>query len=454
MNILLRFKEWLLLIGICFSFLSYGQKQPPNIIFILTDDMGYSDLGSYGSPNIQTPFLDSIASKGVRATNYVVSTPSCTPSRASLLTGRYASRYNLPQPIGPGSDLGLPDAEVTIAEMLKQRGYRTALVGKWHLGDKAESLPNAQGFDFFYGMLYSHDYRAPYVKTDTVIKLFRNRTPEVFAPDDSDLSQHYHREALQFINKQKKDKPFFLYYAHNFPHLPLAFSNKKNPYANVQNAGPLGAVLYELDQYIAQLWHALEAKGLDKNTILMFSSDNGPWVEYPARMADDGETKNWHVGTAGVFKGSKALTYEGGARVPFIVFGKGIIPEGKVIRSSISNLDILPTIASWTGSSLPDRKLDGQSIRTLLEGKDPDLHYNHRPIFLVNYGKPEAVKVGDWKYRIVKQRTNLISGKTEETVEELFNVAWDPSERTNLIHQYPEKMAELKTVFASFDQAE
>ncbi|WP_293927377.1 sulfatase-like hydrolase/transferase [Sphingobacterium sp. UBA6320] len=454
MNILLRFKEWLLLIGICFSFLSYGQKQPPNIIFILTDDMGYSDLGSYGSPNIQTPFLDSLASKGVRATNYVVSTPSCTPSRASLLTGRYASRYNLPQPIGPGSDLGLPDAEVTIAEMLKQRGYRTALVGKWHLGDKAESLPNAQGFDFFYGMLYSHDYRAPYVKTDTVIKLFRNRTPEVFAPDDSDLSQHYHREALQFINKQKKDKPFFLYYAHNFPHLPLAFSNKKNPYANAQNAGTLGAVLYELDQYIAQLWHALEAKGLDKNTILMFSSDNGPWIEYPARMADDGETKNWHVGTAGVFKGSKALTYEGGARVPFIVFGKGIIPEGKVIRSSISNLDILPTIASWTGSSLPDRKLDGQSIRTLLEGKDPDLHYNHRPIFLVNYGKPEAVKVGDWKYRIVKQRTNLISGKTEETVEELFNVAWDPSERTNLIHQYPEKMAELKTVFASFDQTE
>lgn len=370
------------------------------------------------------------------------------------MTGRYASRYNLPQPIGPGSDLGLPDAEVTIAEMLKQQGYRTALVGKWHLGDKAESLPNAQGFDFFYGMLYSHDYRAPYVKTDTVIKLFRNRTPEVLAPDDSDLSQHYHREALQFINNQKKDKPFFLYYAHNFPHLPVAFSNKHNPYVNDQNAGPLGAVLYELDHYIAQLWHALEAKGLDKNTILMFSSDNGPWIEYPSRMADDGETKNWHVGTAGVFKGSKALTYEGGARVPFIVFGKGIIPEGKVIRSSISNLDILPTIASWTGSSLPDRKLDGQSIRTLLEGKDPDLHYNHRPIFLVNYGKPEAVKVGDWKYRIVKQRTNLISGKTEETVEELFNVAWDPSERTNLIHQYPEKMAELKTVFASFDETE
>ena len=454
MNILFRLKELLLLMWICSCSLSYAQKQPPNIIFILTDDMGYSDLGSYGSPNIQTPFLDSIASKGVRATNYVVSTPSCTPSRASLLTGRYASRYNLPQPIGPGSDLGLPDAEVTIAEMLKQKGYRTALVGKWHLGDKAESLPNAQGFDFFYGMLYSHDYRAPYVKTDTVIKLFRNRTPEVFAPDDSDLSQHYHREALQFINNQKKDKPFFLYYAHNFPHLPVAFSNKHNPYVNDQNAGPLGAVLYELDHYIAQLWHALEAKGLDKNTILMFSSDNGPWIEYPSRMADDGETKNWHVGTAGVFKGSKALTYEGGARVPFIVFGKGIIPEGKVIRSSISNLDILPTIASWTGSSLPDRKLDGQSIRTLLEGKDADLHYNHRPIFLVNYGMPEAVKVGDWKYRIVKQRTNLISGKTEETVEELFNVAWDPSERTNLIHQYPEKMAELKTVFASFDETE
>jgi arylsulfatase A len=341
-----------------------ADERLPNIIFILCDDMGYGDIGCFGS-KIPTPNIDSIAKEGVRFTHYSAA-PVCSPSRAGLMTGRYQSRVGVPGVLFSNSK-GLDLSEKTIANVLKDRGYATMCVGKWHLGDIEGYLPTSRGFDEYYGIPYSNDIQP--------VKLMHNTETIEYPVTQATLTKRYTEQAMKFIERSK-DKPFFLYLPHNMPHAPVAASED---FLNKSGMGTYADAIMEIDWGVGQILNALKKYGLDKNTLVIFTSDNGPAGS----------------GSSGGLRGGKGTTYEGGVRDPFVARFPGKIPAGSVCNSIAATIDMLPTLVNLTGAKLPSKPLDGVNIWPLFTGKQQQVE---REVLLYWQGyNLSAARLGKWK---------------------------------------------------------
>lgn len=410
----------------------------PNVIIILADDLGYGDLGVYGHPTTRTPHFDAMAREGFMSGVAYASSPSCSPTRAALMTGKYAHRVGIRAPLSPRSTTGLrADAHVTLPGLLRAQGYRTMLVGKWHLGDQPGMRPLDHAFDKFVGMLYSHDYRDPWVKTDEVLSLWDGERRVEDFPDPATLTSRYTREAIDFIRASSKgESPFFLYLAHALPHVPLAVSER---FRGASGTGLYADVIAELDDSVGQVRAALRELGLERDTLIVFTSDNGPWNAMPPRMFGRDIVQPWDHGLTGPFRGGKAGTYEGGHRVPFLAVWPGRIPAGVQSDVPISTVDLLPTIAALAGArdDVPG-DVDGADIWGVISGVSASMA--ERPLLYDNQGGIEAVRLGPWKLRVTRPKADA-----PEQVE-LFHLLRDPEERHQVAEQHPEVVAKLRVL--------
>ncbi len=395
----------------------------PNIVVLFADDVGYGDLGCYGHPTIKTPHIDRLATDGMRLTSFY-SAPSCVPARTQLMLGVYPPRVNL-RGTGAGGSGGIPADHVTLAQALKRAGYRTAMMGKWHLGyAKNESLPVGKGFDYWFGLPYSNDMRKPWVKTNVPLWLYEN-TQKIEHPVNQDtLTTRYTEHAIDFIQKAK-DGPFFLYLAYSMAHLPI---HTTEAFRGKSRAGLYGDVMQTIDWSVGQVVEVLRKTGNENNTIVVFASDNGPWLNLPARMLQEGNLP-WHAGLPGHLSGAKHTTMEGGPRVPCIIRWPGHIPSGQTSADMAAGMDLYVTLIKAAGARLPDYTVDGLNLMPFLTGKtetsprDTFLYYTGR-------GAPRALRVGPWKLH------------TAGGVQ-LYNLDIDPSERYNRAEEKPELVEQL-----------
>jgi arylsulfatase A-like enzyme len=422
------------------------RRKPPNIVLIYADDLGSGDLACYGHPTIRTPNLDRMAADGIRFTQFYSAAPLCSPSRAALMTGRYPVRSGINFVLFPDSTGGMPDSELTIAQLLKQRGYATQIVGKWHLGHLPPYLPTKHGFDNYFGIPFSNDMslktnvvydeisrRKGKPRNPAVLERYRNlpgvplmRNEEVMErdPDQTQLTLRYTTEATAFLRKSARaGNPFFLYMAHTMPHVPLFASER---FRGKSRAGLFGDVVEELDWSVGEIRRTLAELQLDQDTLILFSSDNGA----PVQLGD-------HGGSNGPLREGKGTTWEGGYREPFLACWKGRISPGRVSAEVATTLDVFPTLAKLTGGLPKDVLLDGSDMAPLLweGGGRPQ-----RDFFYYHAGALHGMRRGPWKLRLSNPR--------QSESAELYDLEADYGERFNVAALQPEIVTQMRHAMA------
>ena len=419
-------------------------QEPTNFILIYLDDMGYGDLGCTGAIGYETPHIDQMAAQGLRFTRYYAPQAVSGASRAGVLTGCYPNRIGMWGAPDHRSTRGISADEMTIGNVLKQKGYATAAFGKWHLGFQEEFLPLQHGFDEFYGIPYSNDMW-PNHPTGSYpdLPLYDGNTVVGYNTDQSEFTTAFTEKTLDFISKNK-DRPFFVYLAHPMPHVPLAVSDK---FKGKSKQGLYGDVMMEIDWSVGQILQKLEEEGLSSQTLVVFTSDNGPWLNYGN-----------HAGTTGGLREGKGVSFEGGQRVPCIMYWKGQIASGLINNQLVSGLDILPTFAEIAAAPLPKHKIDGLSLLALIRG---EVKESPRKDFAYYYRKNNLEAVTDGDYKLVFPHTHRSyegfvpandgkPGPVNEyhKLEEplLFDLRRDPGERYNLYQALPDVVAHLEQI--------
>jgi arylsulfatase A len=414
-----------------------GADRPPNVVLIYADDLGYGDLGCYGNKVIRTPNLDRLATEGVRFTDFYVAQAVCSASRTALLTGCYPNRVGILGALGPAARHGIHDRETTLAEVLKAKGYATAIFGKWHLGHHPQFLPTRHGFDEYFGLPYSNDMwpRHPTAKFPDLPLVEGEKTIEL-NPDQTKLTTQYTERAVAFIEKNKA-KPFFLYVPHAMPHVPLFVSEK---HRGKSKAGLYGDVIEEIDWSVGEVVAALKRHGLEQDTLVMFASDNGPWLSYGP-----------HGGSAGPLREGKGTSFDGGARVPFIARWPVKIPAGSVCREPAMTIDLLPTLAKFAGAGQPTLPVDGKDIGPLLT--EPATAKSPQEAYFFYWGQQlQAVRAGKWKLHFSHDYQALKSGGSDgkpgvyakQTLElSLFDLETDVQESKNVAAANADVVARL-----------
>jgi len=442
----------LFLLTLVLSYNTSTAQQSPNIVVIFMDDMGYADIGPFGAKAYPTPHLDRMAREGRKFTDFYVTQAVCSASRAGLLTGCYNVRVGILGALGPKATHGINASEVTLAEICKQKGYATACYGKWHLGHHKKFLPMQHGFDDYFGLPYSNDMwpyhpgvlhlpmeqrlkkwaHLPLIDGNSIIN------PKVTGKDQEQLTTQYTERAVQFIEKNK-DNQFLVYLPHSMVHVPLYVSDK---FKGKSKAGLFGDVMMEVDWSVGQILNTLRRHKLDNNTLVIFTSDNGPWLSY-------GD----HAGSAAPLREGKGTMFDGGCRESTLMWWPGTIPAGSVCKTPAMTIDILPTVAKLIGAKLPKHKIDGKSIVKLITGTSNE---SPQEAYYFYYGKQlQAIRMGKWKlhfphgYRTMVGKPGGKGGIPTKYSQAkiglaLFNLDKDIGETTDVKKKYPEVVAKMK----------